>query len=244
MPAELLRDVARAGRPIPSRRFSTLPLSIAAHAMVAIVFLLVPLAAEVDLPDPMPRIFAGYMSARPVPAPGPATPARSAVRTRVQNGGGAPMAAPPSIVPERAAPPQPPAPAGLAIEGGLGTGAGTAEGLGVPVAIEPPPAPVVKPPAVRVPLRPGGSIREPKKIFEIAPVYPPLARSGGVEGVVVLEAVINTRGEVERLRVLRSVPLLDGAAIDAVERWRYTPTLLNGIPVPVLITVTVRFALR
>jgi len=69
-------------------------------------------------------------------------------------------------------------------------------------------------------------------------------RCAAASRVVVLEAVINTRGEVERLRVLRSVPLLDGAAIDAVERWRYTPTLLNGIPVPVLITVTVRFALR
>ncbi len=64
------------------------------------------------------------------------------------------------------------------------------------------------------------------------------------KGVVILEAVINVRGEVERLRVLRSEPLLDRAAIDAVQRWRYTPTLLNGSPVPVLVTVTVRFALR
>jgi protein TonB len=59
-------------------------------------------------------------------------------------------------------------------------------------------------------------------------VYPPIAQSAGRQGVVILEAVISEEGEVRRLRVLRSVPLLDEAAMDAVRQWRFTPTLLNG----------------
>lgn len=241
MPADLLADVARASRPIPAPRFSLLPLSIAGHASVVIVLLLIPLAAEVELPVPMPRAITGYMSARPVPAP---SPLPRGVHSRVQRDVGAPIAAPPAIVAERVHPDVPAVPDTLEVEGGLGLGAGSHAGFGAEVAVVPPPPPVVKPTAPPVPVRPGGAIREPRKILDVTPVYPALARSGEVEGIVILEAVINVRGEVDRLRVLLSVPLLDAAAIDAVRRWRYTPTLLNGIPVPVLMTVTVRFTLR
>ena len=75
------------------------------------------------------------------------------------------------------------------------------------------------------------------------PVYPALAQSAHVEGDVVLEAIIGVDGSVQELRVVRSVALLDEAALDAVRRWRYTPTLLNGVPVPVVMTVTVSFRL-
>jgi protein TonB len=64
-----------------------------------------------------------------------------------------------------------------------------------------------------------------------------------VEGVVILEAVLDENGNVKSVRVLTSKPLLDDAAIRAVRQWRYTPTLLNGIPVPVLMTITVNFQL-
>jgi len=84
----------------------------------------------------------------------------------------------------------------------------------------------------------------PRKIVDVPPVYPLLAQMAHVEGVVVLEAIIGTAGEVEDVRVLRSVPLLDQAALDAVRQWRYTPTLLNGVPVRVIMTVTVNFKLR
>jgi protein TonB len=87
-------------------------------------------------------------------------------------------------------------------------------------------------------------IREPKKIVDVAPVYPPLAIAARKEGFVIMEATIDQHGNVVRVRVLRSEPLLDAAAVSAVERWRYTPTLLNNQPVPVLMTVTVRFSLR
>jgi protein TonB len=64
------------------------------------------------------------------------------------------------------------------------------------------------------------------------------------QGVVILETVIGRTGDVEDVRVLRSVPLLDDAAITAVRQWRYSPTLLNEVPVPVVMTVTVNFTLQ
>jgi protein TonB len=87
-------------------------------------------------------------------------------------------------------------------------------------------------------------VREPRKIVDVRPVYPPIAQSARIEGIVILEAVINERGLVERVKVLRSVPLLDAAAVEAVGQWRYTPTLLNGSPVSVLMTITLNFTLR
>jgi protein TonB len=68
--------------------------------------------------------------------------------------------------------------------------------------------------------------------------------SARVEGKVVLEALIDEQGRVDGVRVLTSVPLLDAAAVNAVRAWRYTPTLLNGVPVSVLMTVSVSFTLQ
>ena len=65
-----------------------------------------------------------------------------------------------------------------------------------------------------------------------------------MQGTVILEAVINEDGAIERMKVLKSIPLLDAAAVAAVKEWRYTPTLLNGVPVSVLMTITVNFSLQ
>ena len=62
--------------------------------------------------------------------------------------------------------------------------------------------------------------------------------------VVIIEATIGPDGRVTDTKVLRSIPLLDQAAVDAVKQWTYTPTLLNGVPVPVIMTVTVNFTLK
>jgi protein TonB len=94
--------------------------------------------------------------------------------------------------------------------------------------------------AVRV----GGKIRPPTKVKDVKPVYPDAARSGRVQGVVIIEATIGATGKVIDARVLRSVPMLDQAALDAVKQWEFTPTLLNGKPVPVVMTVTVNFKLQ
>jgi periplasmic protein TonB len=65
-----------------------------------------------------------------------------------------------------------------------------------------------------------------------------------VQGVVVITATIDPTGEVTNARVLRSIPALDGAALDAVRRWRFTATLLEGVPVPVIMTMTSKFSLQ
>jgi TonB family protein len=94
------------------------------------------------------------------------------------------------------------------------------------------------------PIRVGGGVMEPKKIRDVKPLYPEDARAAGVEGVVILEAVIETDGTVRAAKVLRSVPMLDQAALDAVMQWQFTPTLLNGTPVPVVMTVSMSFSLK
>ena len=93
--------------------------------------------------------------------------------------------------------------------------------------------------AVRV----GGKIKPPIKMNDVAPVYPAIAKNANVSGVVIIEATIGTDGKVIDAKVLRSVPLLDQAALDAVRQWEYAPTLLNGVPVPVVMTVTINFKL-
>jgi len=93
------------------------------------------------------------------------------------------------------------------------------------------------------PLRVGGSIRAPVKTTDAKPVYPADAQKAGVQGVVILEALIDDQGSVANARVLRSVPLLDAAALDAVSRWRFTPTEIEGRRISLLMTVTVNFTL-
>ena len=90
-------------------------------------------------------------------------------------------------------------------------------------------------------IRVGGRIRAPIRIKEVAPVYPAIARSARVQGDVVIEATIDEEGNVADARVVKSVPLLDQAALEAVRQWHYQPTLLNGVPTAVVTTVTVKF---
>ena len=104
----------------------------------------------------------------------------------------------------------------------------------------PPPPP---PPAPRVPVRAGGQIQAPALVKRVPPVYPPIAVNAKVQGVVFLEATVGRDGRVEDVAVLRSVPLLDKAAIDAVGQWVYEPLLLNGRAERFILTVTVSFSL-
>jgi protein TonB len=75
-------------------------------------------------------------------------------------------------------------------------------------------------------------------------LYPSIAQAARVEGIVIIETTIGQTGRVLDAKLLRSIPLLDAAALDAVRQWEFTPTLLNGSPVPVVLTVTVSFKLR
>jgi protein TonB len=114
---------------------------------------------------------------------------------------------------------------------------GAIEGIGMSSAPPPPP----QQPAAPIHLHSG--IRAPEKIVHVAPTYPALARASRVQGLVIIEAIIDSRGSVESARVLRSIALLDQAALDAVHQWKFTPTLLNGVAVPIIMTVTVNFKL-
>ena len=82
----------------------------------------------------------------------------------------------------------------------------------------------------------------PTKVKDVRPAYPEEAASANVQGVVILEATIDTTGRVSHARVLRSIPLLDQAAVDAVRQWEYTPTYLNGMAVPVIMTISINFS--
>jgi TonB family protein len=98
-------------------------------------------------------------------------------------------------------------------------------------------------PAADGTLRVGGQIRAPQRVLNVAPVYPQEAQDARVQGVVIIEAKIGADGGIAEAWVVRSIPMLDQAALDAVRQWRYSPTLMNGAPVPVRMTVTVNFTL-
>jgi len=105
---------------------------------------------------------------------------------------------------------------------------------------EPPPGePDIKPPPVI-----GGRLDPAELIKQTVPLYPPLARSARVEGVVVLEGTVNVSGSVENIRVIEGHPLLIDEAFRAVKKWKYRPAILNGQPTPSPVTIRVRFILK
>src|SRR5262249_49766921 len=106
--------------------------------------------------------------------------------------------------------------------------------------------PVVQTPPPQAPVRVGGTIKPPVKVHDVRPQYPAIAQSARVQGVVIIEATIGVDGTVTDAKVLRSIPLLDAAALDAVKQWTFTPTVMpdTGVPVPVIMTVTVNFSLN
>ena len=94
------------------------------------------------------------------------------------------------------------------------------------------------------PSPPTESIREPKKTKHVEPVYPGVARRAGVQGDVIVQASIGADGKVTKVTVVRSIPLLDEAAIKAVLQWEYTPALRDGVPEAAIMNVTVSFRIQ
>lgn len=93
------------------------------------------------------------------------------------------------------------------------------------------------------PLPVGGAIGAPTRLVEVRPTYPPLARDARITGTVRMQIVIDPTGSVERVTIIDSVPMLDDAAIKAVKQWKYSPTRVNNVAVPVTMTVGVSFKL-
>jgi protein TonB len=235
-----LTDVDPAVR---KRRGVAVPVSVGLHAGAAVALALVPVLLAGALPEPASDIrafFAGPLSAPapppppPPPAARPAVAARPAPKAAAASGFVAPIEVPEEIRPEQGV--------DLGVEGGVpggvegGVPGGVVGGVigGLPDAPPPPAKPV----------RVGGDVREPRKILDAAPAYPDLALKAHVEGIVIIEATIDVRGRVADAKVLRGVPMLDEAALEAVRKWVYTPTLLSGVPTPVIMTVTVNFRLK
>jgi len=103
-----------------------------------------------------------------------------------------------------------------------------------------PPPP--KPTQTRI--RQGGNVTAAKLVNRVQPLYPPLARQTRISGTVRLHALISKSGSVESLEVISGHPLLVRSAMDAVQQWKYKPTLLNGEPVEVDTTIDVIFSLN
>jgi protein TonB len=94
------------------------------------------------------------------------------------------------------------------------------------------------------PLRVGGRIREPRLLSQVTPAYPPIVRKARIQGDVVLEAVINTEGDVVEVHAISGNEFLFRSAIDAVSQWKYAPTILDGQVFPVRLRITVSFRLK
>ena len=235
---QMFGEIAEPTFRVGSRKWYTVPLSIVAHVMVIGAVVVVPLIATDVLPTPAtmmsfvlpaPPPVPIEVVRRPRPAVAPEPPPVVAV-----NDNFVPVVAPEQIFEETGF--------DLSAVGGVegGVVGDVVVGRIVGGINEPPPPPPAEPEPVRV----GGNISPPTKTKDAPPVYPPVAQSARVQGIVILEAVIGPSGRVTEVTVLRSVPLLDEAAIAAVKQWEYTPTLLNGVPVPVIVTVTVNFTLQ
>jgi protein TonB len=215
------------------------PISIAVHLVAVLMFLIVPLTTTLDLPEPVYALrLPDSMLVVPPPPPPPAAvrPAPARTAAPASNPAVAPTTAPAAITPE---PPSPGVPVvGLPPTDGVPQGLGLLAGE-KPVAVAPP-----DPPRPAAPVRIADLPVSPRKIVDVRPQYPEIARAARVEGTIIMEAVLDTSGRVTQLRVLKSVPMLDHAALDAVRQWRYTPSLYGGHPVSVLMTITVRFTLQ
>jgi len=241
MPRQMMMEnlIESESRGISSRSVMTKLISAGIQVGVIALMIVIPLLATDVMPEP-PEVMMAFMAPPPPPPPPPLPPA--AARAKPVESAKAPVPRPlptSDFVAPVAVPTEIPAEDfGLAsaslgaVDAGVPGGAlGGVEG-GMPGA------------PAEEPIRVGGEVQAPKKLKDVPPEYPTMARNARIEGTVILEAVIDSRGIVADVRVLKSIPLLDDAAVEAVKQWRYQATLLNGQAVPVVMTVTVNFGLE
>jgi periplasmic protein TonB len=238
-----LLDSAKAGG---SYRF-TVTASVITHVVLISLIAVVPLLMMDELAPPSTAVRAFFVEpatiAPPPPPPPPPAPGLRATKAAVptpppsEDVFRAPVVVPAEIVPESVD-----LGSELGVEGGVpgGVEGGVAGGVvggivGGTLGGEIAPA--------AAPVRVGGNIKAPKMLRRVAPVYPVLAKSAHVTGIVIVEAQVDERGSVREVRVLRGSPLLDEAALEAVRQWRYQPLLLNGQASAFVLVITVNFRL-
>ena len=231
MPRDLFGNVTRPSISIGNRKWYTVPVSLLSHAIVLAAIVVVPILAAPMMPGVLGNDIV-YQIVDLVPPTPPPLP-KKAPDLKPVDPALPPISAPTGFTPEK--PPIEPFEIDnpSIVPGGVGPCG--SEILAPPPVIEkhdPPP-----------PVRPGGAVRQPIKTYNVDPVYPAMAQAARIQGIVIIEATLSEDGRVVNARILRSVPLLDQAALDAVRQWQYTPTTLNGVKVPVIMTVTVNFTL-
>jgi protein TonB len=225
---------------------ATLPIAYIFEAIIIAFTMLYPLIYTEALPKAQLMTF---LSAPPPPPPPPPPPAAAAPRI-IRRMTAEDIMRAPTVIPKTVAviKDEAPPPSAIGVVGGVPGGvpggqmAGVLGGVigGMLSAAPPPPPPkAAAPKRIRV----GGQVESAKLIFQPRPEYPPLAKMARIQGTVRLEAVISKDGTIQDLKVVSGHPLLVKAALEAVQRWRYQPTLLNGEPVEVVTEIDVNFTL-
>jgi periplasmic protein TonB len=206
----------------------TLVFSVIAHLCVIAAVYIAPAFATDELPEP-PRTSVLIIVHPSMPEPPPVV-----VHNAPAPSNAAPIEEPDGVNPD---PPMPIESAPPVDPGALVAGPPVVDLGPVADVVAPPPPP--QGPKEPVPV--GGVVQPPKKVVHVAPIYPPIALAARKPGLVILQAVIDEDGSVREVKVLRSDPLFDQSALEAVKQWRFTRPTLNGQPIPVVMTVTVGF---
>jgi len=227
---------------------ATIPIAYILEVILVGVTVLVPLIYTEALPKAQLMTF---LVAPPPPPPPPPPPAAAAVRA-VRRVTAEDIMKAPTVIPKTIAQikdePEPLPSGAVGVVGGVpggmpgGTPGGVLGSIISSAAAAPPPPPPPKAAAPRR-IRVGGQVEAAKLIFRPTPDYPPLAKMARIQGMVRLEAIISRDGTIQDLKVVSGHPLLVKAALEAVQRWRYQPTLLNGEPVEVVTEIDVTFTL-
>lgn len=208
----------------------TVLVSFLGQIVIIIIAILIPMIYYEALPQTQ---LTSFLVAPPPPPPPPPPPAAAPIKVvkvipRLFDAGRlmAPKAVPKDIalIKEDELPPPASAVAGVVggVPGGVPGGVVTEE-----------------------PLRVGGAVTRPEKVSGANPVYTEMARKARLTGIVIIEAIIDERGNVVNARILKGLPMgLDRAALDAVQNWRFKPATLQGRPVKVYYTLTVNFQVQ
>jgi len=236
----------------------TVFVSFVGQILLIIVAVLLPLIYTDVLPS---ATLTSFLTAPPPPPPPPPPPAAAppvkVVKVIPRQFDAGKLMAPKSvpkevaIIKEEELPPPSSGVSGVVggIAGGVAGGAmgGVLSGVlgGIPTAVPAPPPAAPKPKEAPVQrIKVGGNVQAAMVIKKVQPIYPQLAKSARVSGVVHLAAVIAKDGTIQELHSLGGPALLIQAAMDAVKQWVYKPTLLNGEPVEVQTTIDVNFTLN
>ncbi|HSR52395.1 MAG TPA: energy transducer TonB [Acidobacteriota bacterium] len=232
-------------------------VSLLAHIVIFALVLAVPVIFYQGLPGaelvaflaPPPRIHTGPPPSAAAPPPEPSEPRPSEMTVLKPD-----AFIVPTLIPDEIPPPQDelgllpsnylrgPVPSGVPQNFGPLLG-GTPGGGPSRVIGEPPPPPSPPKEVRKEPVRVGGDVLASRVIKRVHPIYPPLARRARIQGVVDIKVIVDEQGNVTQAELLDGHRMLADAALEAVRQWKYSPTILNGQPVPVVATISIRFRL-